>query len=70
MEIENVKCWVVRDGISHAVALVKDPGCYTLCDSLMWGDFPKRGSKHNGRICSKCRKLLKLRDESGKEIAA
>lgn len=59
MKIEDVKCWHVDRGVSHAVSSVGDPGTYTLCGTLHWGEFAERGTPHNGRICRECRRRLK-----------
>ena len=62
MTVDQVPCWVVVRGVSHAVAEARDPGTYTACRSLFWGTYPPESpedrKKHNGRICSKCRKAL------------
>lgn len=66
--IEQVPCWIVVGGRSHAVMTAGDPGTHTACGTLFWGHYPEplshmtrkyKGRKHNGRICAKCRAALK-----------
>lgn len=60
--IDQVPCWIIVNGISHAVSHTQDPGTYTGCGLLFWGVYPPRSKskrkKHNGRICAKCRKAI------------
>lgn len=60
--IEQVPCWIIVGGKSHAVMDVRDPGTYTACRTLFWGHYPEPSAhkrrKHNGRICAKCRAAL------------
>jgi len=62
--VDQVKLWIICNGIGHAVASRNGSWAFTACGSLISGDGQESRPK---RICRKCRVMLLQATLSGKE---